>query len=497
MATELSSLITKLRTYQPIGNELRPSALSFIIDYHRFISTLENIEQMVGLKSVKAQVADQVKSFIVNYRRFGKPTNGELLHTLVYGSPGCGKTQLGQHLAELWTVSGCLSQDGTSRTKLQPTQDNEKITLRQNLAMKESQLLQCQERIRTIGTNINNVLTQFNNVRKKVKARVDTDELRVQAKFQKIKEELRELQGMNVSETRMDVLPVTVPRIPGVKSVFGNAHPPLLPQVPDKLDFLFSQLPVLMQDLSVKKETPPQEKNGQAKFIRVTRGDLIGKYQGHTTAKVRELLTQYVGGVIMIDEAYNLCTSGQDDFGKEALTEINNYMTTYPERIVFIFAGYRKDMEETVLKHQPGLARRFNWTFEISEYTSDELNTIFRQQLKKALSAEAQMSDETVAEISSIFENDKSKFPYFGGDTERLCTSLKDVVNSCHWHSALNDTMSASDYNDLFVTITTQHVKDAYKKYLDNSIKQREEDRKKKEAEEEKKSFDKISHMYA
>src|SRR5665648_191933 len=81
MATELSSLITKLRTYHPFGKELKPAALNFIVDYSRFITALENINEMVGLQLVKKQVTHQVQSVVVNYRRFGKPTNGELLHT--------------------------------------------------------------------------------------------------------------------------------------------------------------------------------------------------------------------------------------------------------------------------------------------------------------------------------------------------------------------------------------------------------------------------------
>jgi len=513
MATELSSLITKLRTYHPFGKELKPAALNFIVDYSRFITALENINEMVGLQLVKKQVTHQVQSFVVNYRRFGKPTNGELLHTLVYGPPGCGKTQLGQYLAELWTTSGCLSSEGaaTQPNKSKPPTplDTEKTTLRQNLAIKESQLQQCQERIRNTSTTVNNVLTQFNNVRKKVHARVDNEEQRVQAKFQKIKEDLKEIRGEFYSpgvvtgilkplESRVDVLPVTVPRIPGVKSIFGNAHPPLLPQIQqtaDKLDIFLNQLPSIMQDLGIRTETKKDTTthSPQAKFIRITRGDLVGKYQGHTTAKVRDLLTQYAGGVVMIDEAYNLCTSGQDDFGKEALTEINNHMTTYPDRIIFIFAGYRKDMEDSVLKHQPGLARRFNWTFEIIEYTPAELNTIFQQQLKKALSAETTMNDQTEKELAKLFEDNKSRFPHYGGDTERFCTSLKDVVNSRNWELALDETVTVSDYNKMFLTITTEHVKQAYSKYLDNSVKQKEEDKKKKDEEE---SFRKIAHIY-
>lgn len=209
----------------------------------------------------------------------------------------------------------------------------------------------------------------------------------------------------------------------------------------------------------------------------------------------------------MIDEAYNLLTSGQDDFGKELLTEIINFMTTWPDKIIFIFAGYRKEMEESVLKFQPGLARRFNWTFEITEYSPSELCKIFQKQLRKVFTpdpklgkveAQVEISEETLTKIEKFFQDNKDKFPFFGGDTERLCTCLKEVINSQNWERALDDTMSNDDFNKLFTEISFESFERAYKKYLENSAKLKEEQRKKDEEEKAKKeSMSKIGHLYS
>jgi Cdc6-like AAA superfamily ATPase/archaellum component FlaC len=513
MSSDLSLLTAQLKSYLSVESEKRPQALKFIVDYPRFIKTLENIQSLIGLNQAKQQITQQVKSFIVNYRRFNQPTNREMLHTLIYGPPGCGKTELGQLLAELWASSGCLPTDTTdqklflvhhgssSKSKLSTSNDPEKITLKQNLAVRDSQLKQCQERLKTLSNTVGNVLTTLNNVRKKIKPKNDGHDQQIQAKFQEIKETLKIVSGnpfnsaTKPSLSSSQVLPVTVPKVPGSRSVFGESQlpkdfVPILPKVGD------SNVSIIDSG-SVK----PDPNKPLAKFVRITRGDLVAKYQGHTTDQVREILTQHVGGVVMIDEAYNLCTSGQDDFGKEILTEIINFMTTHPDKIIFIFAGYRKEMEDSVLKFQPGLSRRFNWTFEINEYSSEELCDIFQKQIKRSYSSsktglpdvDITMKDETILKLKSLFEKNKDKFPYYGGDTERLTTFLREVINSQHWERALDDEITKDDYNRLFNEVTFEEIETAFAKYLLNSAKLKEVEKDTKEKEE---SFNKIRHMY-
>lgn len=495
MTNELSSLISTLKTYQPFGEVARPAALGFILDFKRFIYALENINNMIGLAFIKNQVAHQVQSFIVNYHRFGKPTHKQKLHVLLYGPSGCGKTQIGEYLSEFWACSGCLpssnkddvifqssASDNAPKINIQPDKiDAEKLSLRQNLAVQSAQLRACQQKIHNTTMTVTNLLTQFNNVRKKVKSKSPTNEEQIQSKFQEIKKDLKELAGKSndSAPNSPQILPVTVPKFPGIKSIFGNSPPPMLPNT--NLSHLL--LPV-----------KPEEVKPIAKFIRITKGDLIGKFQGHTTDKIRRLLLDYIGGVIMIDEAYNMCTSGQDDFGSEALTEIINFMNTWPDKIIFIFAGYRKEMENTILKFQPGLARRFGWTFEIKEYTAQELNLIFQQQLKLRLEGSLQFNEVTLNKLVKFFDDNSTSFPHYGGDTERLCDIVKETYNRSNWILALDDTISKEIYNKLFLNIDFEHIQSSYDKYVQNSIKSQEDIRNK---ELELKEKNKYEHMYS
>jgi len=55
-------------------------------------------------------------------------------------------------------------------------------------------------------------------------------------------------------------------------------------------------------------------------FKKVTRGDLIAGYLGQTAIKTNKVVTECIGGVLFIDEAYSLAAQdGNDSFSKECL----------------------------------------------------------------------------------------------------------------------------------------------------------------------------------
>jgi hypothetical protein len=76
-------------------------------------------------------------------------------------------------------------------------------------------------------------------------------------------------------------------------------------------------------------------------FILVNRSDLIGKYLGHTAEKTQSKINEAVGGVLFIDEAYQLGhKEGRDSFAKECIDTINQNLTEKRDLLVII-AGYR------------------------------------------------------------------------------------------------------------------------------------------------------------
>ena len=186
--------------------------------------------------------------------------------------------------------------------------------------------------------------------------------------------------------------------------------------IKEKIEFI-PQIFQLKEEEEDKKE---KEDKFQPKFIKVTRADLVGKYQGHTAVKTLKVLQQALGGILFVDEAYQLITShdgNNDNFGAECLTTINEFMSENASKIMIIFGGYDDAMNETIFRVQPGLKRRFPWQFNIPSYSSTELAQITMSQFCQEKWTLDGVSTDW---LSSFIAAHKSDFVSFGGATEKL-----------------------------------------------------------------------------
>lgn len=77
---------------------------------------LEELDSMVGLSSLKDTVFLQVIYYLQNMHKTGLASgNEEYLHTMIYGAPGHGKTNVAKIIGKIYQAMGILSEDGPFR----------------------------------------------------------------------------------------------------------------------------------------------------------------------------------------------------------------------------------------------------------------------------------------------------------------------------------------------------------------------------------------------
>lgn len=133
-------------------------------------------------------------------------------------------------------------------------------------------------------------------------------------------------------------------------------------------------------------------------LVEVDRSELIGQYVGQTAPKVDEVVDSALGGVLFIDEAYSITSTGENDFGSEAIATLLKRMEDERDNIVVIVAGYQNEMNEFIMSN-PGLRSRFNKYFNFEDYLPDDLFKIFQLFVGKYDYQLSKKAEEKVLEI--------------------------------------------------------------------------------------------------
>jgi SpoVK/Ycf46/Vps4 family AAA+-type ATPase len=129
----------------------------------------------------------------------------------------------------------------------------------------------------------------------------------------------------------------------------------------------------------------------RANFVETDRSGLVAKYEGQTAAKTNKLVDSAAGGVLFIDEAYQLNQGENDQYGSEAVATLLKRMEDARGSMVVIIAGYSAEMKR-FMDMNSGLESRFNRTIEFPDYSAKELAEIYRSMARKA---KYRLSDDT------------------------------------------------------------------------------------------------------
>jgi SpoVK/Ycf46/Vps4 family AAA+-type ATPase len=107
--------------------------------------------------------------------------------------------------------------------------------------------------------------------------------------------------------------------------------------------------------------------------------DLCGSYVGQTAPKVEAKMQAARGGVLFIDEAYEL---GKGVYGEEALVKLLSMLTEpdYMGNMVVILAGYHEQMHQ-MMELNPGLKSRFQDFVEFPNWIPSRCSEFVKKQL--------------------------------------------------------------------------------------------------------------------
>lgn len=390
---------------------------------------LSDLKDLIGLDNIKQAVLGQLAYGLVLLDNPQLSKQRYMLHTLITGPPGVGKSNLAQILGRIWSALGIVGKKPITRKQF--TSDQECIY---SMARNADFIIEQADQILNVltkeelnrPTEENNITLQNNS---NTKSKTDNLLLTPSKSSGSLKNAIYVDQIPSIPKDQIPSIPLepinlsSSPKIlPTIDSVAltPSNNTENLNTIEKRLNWITStceeskeRASDIMKMLSGEKTT--------LKFRKVTRADLVGKWQGHTADQTKKILDESLGGVLFIDEAYQLITShdqNNDNFGAECLTTLNEFMSEHPQDLIVIFAGYSDTMENTIFRVQPGLKRRFVWRFNIDPYTPSELAKIT---IKQSLD-DGWKLDEDVTEswIQSLIINNSNYFQNYGGDTQRL-----------------------------------------------------------------------------
>jgi len=373
MTNELDSLIQIL--HHKI--ETKDSSIKCVKYPNLLMASLIELNQLVGMPKLKDSIALQVMRLIDG------ANNGErsskMLNTILYGPPGVGKTKVGIILAKIWFALGYLSKSANNHnTNTKKKNDGPNVTT---------------TTINTSG-NTNDGSLVF---------------LVLLIFFYLITYIISGISYVYNSIGGLWLLGIVFFILIIIFYFYWNRK--------SYTTYITNIVKTSQENNIVVNDKNINSVNDRDIITVVSREDFVAGFLGQTAIKTKALLQANLGKVIFIDEAYSLLNGDRDQYGMEALTAINLFMSENPDSIAIIFAGYEDLMKYGIFKAQPGLPRRCMWHFKCQGYNGDQLCDIFLRQVYKD---GWKILKTDYPRIRRLINDNKDLFPSFGGDTERL-----------------------------------------------------------------------------
>jgi len=338
------------------------------VDYDQLLYRLEQFDKIIGQNNVKNEVVRTVQDYIAARltNRYGESA---MYNIGFYGLPGTGKTEFATHIAGIITAAGIVK-------KRKHDMGDKNFKLLSDIINNPTQASSDMASMFLVGLMLLYIVMYLFSF----------------------------MTGLwNTIGTRWLIVIVTVLLTILLFAIIYSQYR--------------SQAKVDNPDASGDTTRDGGDTGMLSKEIQiVTRSDLVDKYVGHSDKKTLAVLNKSLGGVLFIDEAYQLMTGDRDQFGQEALDAINQFMSEHPGEITIIFAGYEDKMHD-MFRAQPGLKRRIKHSFKFLGYTGSELAEIFKYKVVKNGYI---LCPDDQDDILRLIEDNEDAFPGFAGDIGTL-----------------------------------------------------------------------------
>ncbi|TXD75324.1 DUF4236 domain-containing protein [Algoriphagus ratkowskyi] len=137
----------------------------------------------------------------------------------------------------------------------------------------------------------------------------------------------------------------------------------------------------------------------QGQLVETDRSGLVAEYLGQTAIKVNKTIDSAINGVLFIDEAYSIISDAKDSYGKEAVATLIKRMEDDRDKLIVVIAGYTNEMDDFI-ETNPGFKSRFNRYIEFTDYTSEELLSIYEGLCSNL---DYKLTDDAKTKLNEIF----------------------------------------------------------------------------------------------
>lgn len=408
---------------------------SYFSDSDLLIKSLNELENVIGMKKVKEQILKQIKTFVSSKAK-GIYREKDRKHCLLCGPPGCGKTTVGKILCKIWIAIGFIGSNRNSGLKKVTTFNKVQDEL---IRTQKQDIKEYKEKLRTAVGVIENTNKCSMLCKKSIAGLIKLKN----GKPNGIMDEM--ISDLSFASKVIEENNKIVPKLRQIKSTN-------------------------MQGFGVESDNTlvSTKEDNELPFFVYNRNDVISRYVGDTAHRCTKAMNDALDGVAYFDEAYNLCNDNRgfsDSYAHEALTVINQYMDEHADRIIVVFAGYKDEIYNNLFKVQRGLESRFTNKFEIEQYTPDELTKIFIQRL----SYSQWYIDET-QELRDLISANFELFKFQGRDMDTLALYTKNIVSE----TIYDDIMGNKNISDKITSV--EPVAKAIEIFKQNMIGQIKED---------------------